>query len=68
MKSDEPVLRILTAAHALVNDIPSARAYGRRLKETYPGLGAKEILKMRPDRGDDVSEVFLEGLRIAGIS
>jgi len=68
MKSDIPALRLLTASHALVNDLPTARSYARRLKETYPGLDAREMLKMRPDRRSEVNQTFLKGLRLAGIN
>jgi pentatricopeptide repeat protein len=68
LASEEPVLRLLAASHAHLGDLGTARMYGRELNELYPGQSADEMVKLVPDRNRQDRELFLEGLRLAGIS
>ncbi|GAB2177876.1 BTAD domain-containing putative transcriptional regulator [Dongia sp. agr-C8] len=68
MANDEPVLRLLTATHALLGDIETARSYGQRVTELYPGERAADMVKAVPNRDDTPGKLFIEGLRLAGIS
>jgi DNA-binding SARP family transcriptional activator len=68
MKSDEPVLRLLAACHGLLGDAEMARLYGKRLLETYPGMSAHDLVLLHPDRNTESQELFLKGLRLAGIN
>ena len=68
LASEEPVLRLLAAAHAHLGDLGTARMYGRQLIELYPGQSAVDMVKLVPDRNHQDRELFLEGLRLAGIS
>jgi DNA-binding SARP family transcriptional activator/Tfp pilus assembly protein PilF len=67
MKDDEPALRVLTASHALNGDLESARFCAWRLQENYPGMSAREIAALSPDRDPAANENFYEALRLAGI-
>ncbi len=68
LTSEEPVLRVLAASHAHLGDLGTARMYGRQLNELYPGQSAAEMVKLVPDRNHEDRMLFLEGLRLAGIS
>ncbi len=67
LSNDEAVLRLLTASHALAGDIGRARAYGRRLMETYPSQTAADMVGISPETDPAISKRFVEGLRLAGI-
>ncbi len=67
MENDEPALRVLTASHALHGNLPAARETGSRLQENYPGMSAKEISSLSPDRDPVANEKFYHALRLAGI-
>src|SRR5690606_22297668 len=67
MKNTEPAVRLLAASHALLGQEAEARAYGRKIKEMYPSEPAGEIIKVAPTRVEKVGELFLKGLRIAGV-
>jgi DNA-binding SARP family transcriptional activator/Flp pilus assembly protein TadD len=67
MKDDEPALRVLTASHALNGNLESARLSARRLQENYPGMTARDIAALSPDRDPAANENFYEALRLAGI-
>lgn len=67
MDNDEPALRVLTASHALHGDLKSAHACGARLQEIYPGMSAKEISGLSPDRDAHATERFCHALRMAGL-
>lgn len=67
MKDDEPALRVLTASHALNGNLESARLCAWRLQENYPGMSAREITALSPDRDPAANENFYEALRLAGI-
>ncbi len=67
MKDDEPALRVLTASHALNGNLESARLCAWRLQENYPGMSAREIAALSPDRDPAANENFYEALRLAGI-
>lgn len=68
LASEEPVLRLLAASHAHLGDLGTARMYGRQLNELYPGQSADEMVKLVPDRNHEDRKLFLEGLRLAGVS
>ena len=68
LASEEPVLRVLAASHAHLGDLGTARMYGRQLNELYPGQSADEMVKLVPDRNHEDRKLFLEGLRLAGVS
>lgn len=68
MENDEPALRVLTASHALQNNIPAARACADRLRENFPGMTAREIVKLSPDKNTAVNDEFYRGLKLAGIN
>ncbi|MFK0205188.1 BTAD domain-containing putative transcriptional regulator [Agrobacterium sp. NPDC090283] len=67
MENDEPALRVLTASHALHGDLAAARESGNRLQENYPGMTAREISSLSPDRDPIANEKFYHALRLAGI-
>lgn len=67
MEDDEPALRVLTASHALHGDLAAAREAGSRLQENYPGMTAREISSLSPDRDPVANEKFYQALRLAGI-
>lgn len=67
MKSDESAIRLLAACHALSGDIRTAEDYGRRVKENYPGISAASMARMAPCKIEADKDLFLEGLRQAGI-
>ncbi|EHH02969.1 MULTISPECIES: BTAD domain-containing putative transcriptional regulator [Agrobacterium] len=67
MENDEPALRVLTASQALHGDLVAARETGSRLKENYPGMTAREISSLSPDRDPVANEKFYHALRLAGI-
>lgn len=67
MENDEPALRVLTASHALHGDLTAARETGGRLQENYPGMSAREISSLSPDRDPIANEKFYNALRLAGI-
>lgn len=67
MENDEPALRVLTASHALHGDLLAARESGSRLQENYPGMTAREISSLSPDRDPIANERFYHALRLAGI-
>ena len=67
MQSDEPVMRILAATHALAGDLRAAHLYGKRLNENYPGTSADALAAVPPYKHEASRKMLLEGLRLAGI-
>ncbi len=67
MQSDEPVMRVLAATHALAGDLDTARLYGKRLMENYPGTSAADFAAVPPYKREAGRQMLLEGLRLAGI-
>lgn len=67
MQSDEPAMRLLAAAHALAGDLGTARLYGKRLEENYPGTSATALAAVPPYRREASRQMLFEGLRLAGI-
>lgn len=67
MENDEPALRVLTVSHALSGDLVTARQYGRRLKENHPGMTARQISLLSPDRNPEVNEKLFHAYQLAGI-
>lgn len=67
MENDEPALRVLTVSHALGGDIDTARRYGDRLKENHPGMTARQISLLSPDRNPQVNEKLFQAYQLAGI-
>lgn len=68
VSSEEPVLRLLAAAHGQLGNLSEAREYGRRLAEVYPGQSAEEMTRLQPHRSKRHLQPFVEGLHRAGIS
>lgn len=66
LASDESVLGILAASHAFRGDLKTARGYGARIKEAFPGKAAVDRSKVVPDRDPKYRQIRLEGLRLAG--
>ena len=67
MEDDEPALRVLTASHALSGNLLAARETARRLQENYPGMTAREISGLSPDRNPAANEKLFQAFRLAGI-
>jgi TolB-like protein len=65
MESDEPVVRLLTAAHAYLGHKTEAKEYSRRLKELYPGQDVTSISSIAPLKFDHLRKRFVDGLRMA---
>lgn len=68
MENDEPVIRLLTACHALAGNVEAARSYGRRVKETYPDATAASLADIPPYKRVVDREQLYAGFRLAGIS
>lgn len=61
-------LGLRTATYANVGRIEDARKWARRLRETLPGLGIDDLLRISPDRDPTItSRFYREGLRMAGM-
>jgi hypothetical protein len=67
MDADTPAIRLLAATHALMGNERAARAFGRRVRETYPGFTGEGIGRLVPDRNRATVARFVEGLRLAGV-
>jgi len=67
MDSDTPAIRLLAATHALLGNGRAAKAFGRRVRETYPGFTGEGIGRLVPDADRTVVARFVEGLRLAGV-
>jgi DNA-binding SARP family transcriptional activator/tetratricopeptide (TPR) repeat protein len=67
MENDEPALRVLTASLALNGDLDAARASGLRLQENYPGMTAREISGLSPDKDPTGNNTLLNAFQLAGI-
>lgn len=67
LQSDEPVLRLLAAAHGQMGNLSAAREYGLRIKEAYPGQTAEEMTSLQPHRSKQDLQPFIDGLRVSGI-
>ncbi|GLS17711.1 hypothetical protein GCM10007874_07260 [Labrys miyagiensis] len=68
MESDESVMRVLAICHGHLGEVETARQYGRRLMEMYPGSTAVDLAQMAPDRRIEDITLCAEGLRIAGLA
>jgi hypothetical protein len=68
MPNDESVVRILASAHAWLGNKSEARHYAGRVKELYPDFKIENVSKYVPDRTGETTKIFIEGLRMAGIS
>lgn len=68
MKLDAPAIRLLAATHGLAGNARAAEAYGRRVRETYPGLSPESIGRMVPSKDRASVTRFVKGLRLAGVS
>jgi hypothetical protein len=67
MDSDTPAIRLLAATHALMGNDRAAKAFGRRVRDTYPGFTGEGIGRLVPDRDRTTVARFVEGLRLAGV-
>ena len=67
LSDDEPVLRLLAASNALAGNTEQAGKYGEKLMEIYPDSSASEMVKLIPYREAADRDLFLEGLRQAGV-
>lgn len=67
MEDDEPALRVLTASLALNGDLEAARICGLRLQENYPGMSAREISGLSPDKDPTGNNTLLNAFQLAGI-
>jgi pentatricopeptide repeat protein len=65
MESDQSVVRLLAASHALAGDRQKARSYWLRVLELYPGQDPGSIGKIAPFRDDKFRKHIEEGLRMA---
>lgn len=67
MENQEPVVRLLAAAHALLGDLTKARSYARQIQENYPGATAESIANIPPFKRASDRQQFYEGIRLSGI-
>jgi pentatricopeptide repeat protein len=67
MLSDEPVIRLLAASHALLGDREAAHEYARRVQEAYPGQDARALSSLAPFRDAGFRKHIEEGLKQAGL-
>jgi pentatricopeptide repeat protein len=67
MRSDEPVIRLLAASHALHGDREAAHGYARRVQEAYPGQDARALSALAPFRDAGFRSHIEQGLRQAGL-
>ena len=67
MISDEPVTRLLAASHALKGDLPVAKAYGRRVRESFPGQQIRSLTTLAPFKQQELRDRFEQGLRLSGV-
>lgn len=67
MDSDVPAVRLLAASHAYKGDMTTARSYGQRVRELYPGQDAAALVKMVPFKFGDSRTQVETGLRLAGL-
>ena len=68
LSDDEPVLRLLAASHAWAGYTDKALEFGRKLTEQYPESNAAEMIKLIPYRDASNKQMFLEGLKKAGVN
>ena len=67
LADDEPVLSMLASSHALLGNLDTARIYGGRLKDLFPGgMALEKSAAVTPDRSEHHRKLSLEGLRLAG--
>jgi DNA-binding SARP family transcriptional activator/Tfp pilus assembly protein PilF len=67
VESEDSVLAILAASHAHLGDLPTARSYGDRLKDIYPGHGVRGKSAVAPDKLQSDRDHRLSGLKLAGV-
>jgi pentatricopeptide repeat protein len=67
MTSDTPAIRLLAATHGLLGNTEAARAFGRRVRDAYPGVSRQDIARLVPARDRTTLTRFLDGLRLAGV-
>lgn len=67
MENQEPVVRLLASAHALLGDLARARSYARQIQENYPGATAESIANIPPFKRASDRQQFYEGIRLSGI-
>lgn len=61
-------LGLRTATYANSGRLEDARKWARRLRETLPGLGIDDLLRISPDRDSTItSQYYREGLKTAGM-
>jgi pentatricopeptide repeat protein len=64
LTNEDSVLGILGASHAYLGARDTARAYGRRIRDLFPGGAAAERAKLVPDRYERDRQLRMEGLRL----
>jgi len=67
LESEDAVLGLLGASYAHLGDQATARRYGDRIKEIFPGSAAIDRSKAVPHRRKEDGAHLIEGLRLAGI-
>jgi DNA-binding SARP family transcriptional activator len=67
VSDEEGVLRLLAASYGLLGEREAAHKFGKKLKQSYPGQTAAEMVGISPDKDPSVSKRFLDGLNVAGI-
>ncbi|HWA91098.1 MAG TPA: BTAD domain-containing putative transcriptional regulator [Rhizomicrobium sp.] len=68
LDSDESVLGLLCASFAHLGDLATARSYGKRIRENFPGGSALALGRIGPDRNESQREHIIQGLRMAGVT
>jgi TolB-like protein/Tfp pilus assembly protein PilF len=68
LDSDESVLGLLCASFAHLGDLATARSYGKRIRENFPGGSGRALGRIGPDRHESQREHIIQGLRMAGVT
>lgn len=67
MEDIEPALRLMTACLQLSGDTVRSRYYAGMLKEIFPGVSAREIVKLIPDSNPIIVDRLVKALTDAGL-
>jgi hypothetical protein len=59
--------RILAASHAQLGRTSTARAHAEKVLEAHPDFSLDHWARIQPDRQNDATLHFIEGLKKAGL-
>ena len=67
MRNQDEAHRLLASSYALIGEIEQARMHGKKLMQVHPNFSIDHWRKVPPNKFSEDLDIFIEGLRKAGL-